>query len=146
MIVDDIKTIVQANSWIFLYGDKATQNLMDGEISTDTNLFLFPVESTGTLTEMNKPEVTNWNISMIICRKSDMDAGSQAENGTDQYYEKWLANIKPLYAEIMDEFLTSFACLSQYTITSQNTSEIINSMDWNVDGLLVRLTIREDMI
>lgn len=146
MIVDDIKSIIDTNGWEFLYGDKATQNLMNGEISSTPNFFLLPVEKAGQLNDYNKPTFDTWTISFLLCKKSDLDGGTSAEEGKDYYYEKWLNNIKPFYRQLVDEFISSFVCLEQYTITTTKTVEIINSMDWNVDGLFVTLTVKEDLI
>lgn len=148
MIVDDLKNIAEnVLGMQFAYGGRPHLNLKDGTDSTKYCLWLLPVDNKPQLNDFNKVVANNWDIALFICIKSDLDAGSQDENGADYYNEKWLQNIKPIYDDnILASLSSSFTCLETLTLSNMVHKEVINLFDENMDGLYITFTIKEDLI
>lgn len=148
MIVDVLKNIATNRlAMDFAYGDKPSLNLKDGTVNDKYCFWLLPVENKPQLNDFNKVIANSWDVALFLCIKADMDGGTPDENGEDYYNEKWTKSIKPLYdTQALNNLTKAFTCIESLTLTNLISKEVINLFDYNMDGLYITFTIKEDLI
>lgn len=129
------KTIAESNGWAFRYGRSDFNNLYDEIDDGTVVMFLDPLTSNEVLGERGNTESINWSGSFLLCMDSSINEGDY-----ETRYDKY---IDPLTRGAVEQFKNDVRCLSDFTITSFRTTEIINSFDFNVDGKSVAFTIEQ---
>ena len=133
-----IKEICETNEWVFNYARTDFSNLYDGDEQVgDTTplVFLDPVQITESFGDMNDLETTNYAGSMMILLSSDLD-----EEDYDIRYQKY---IKPLINTTLNVIKDGIKCDGIYSIITWRTTEIINALDFNADGVIINYSIDE---
>lgn len=132
---DLIKNIAEANGWGFTYGRADFHNLYDGYDDGGIILFLDPLSSDEQIGERGNTEAVNWSGSLLLCMSSNLN-----EQDYETRYETYIG---PLTSGAWDTLKMALRCEANYSLISARTTEVINSMDFNVDGLSVSFVIRE---
>jgi hypothetical protein len=136
---DLIKNICTTNNWVFTYAKKDYSNLYEGDeqVGDDTPLvFLDPVQITETFDEFNNVEDIKYEGSLMIVLSSDID-----EIDYDTRYQNY---IKPIIDTTLSTLKNSIKCAGDYSINNWRTIEVINALDFNVDGVIVTYSINEE--
>lgn len=135
---DILKEICKAQKWGFTYGRDDFLNLYDGvDDRSKIIMFLDPLSFTDDLNVRSITESRNHQVKFLLSVSSDFD-----EPDYEVRYDKY---IKPLVTPALELIKNTFKCSIDYTITSLSAVEVINSGDFNVDGLAVTSVIRQDV-
>lgn len=129
-----LKDICQVEEWVFTYARKDFQNLFNGEEEKlKPYVFLDPVEIEDNENDMNVVESKTYSGDFMIAVSSDIDEVSYEER-----YEKY---IKPLIDESIKTLKHSIRCSQDVKFNLWRTIEVINALDYNFDGLIVKYNI-----
>jgi hypothetical protein len=149
MIVENFKTAADNLGWVFNYGRRDFQNLVEGEWSDkdadgddqtfEVYLFLDPTvdeskysPNTGGLIE----EV--WSGRAMLLRKSDLDEiyFSAVVNGKDKYQQY----LKPLHGLIQNELRDELSTCGDWSVQFR-LQEIVNVFSENMDGWIINYKV-----
>lgn len=143
MLKEIIETYSEENNLVFIYGDKATQNLL-GCIQTlngKTGLFLEPIQRDYKFSEYGGTESETFKGHLVLIVKSNLDGGSPEIGGQDYYDEKYNNHIKPLLS-IAQSLASSITC-EELEVLEWSIIEVVNLFDENTDGISIRFTIKQ---
>ena len=126
-----LKLIATEQGYIFFYGRRDFQNLLNELEGEQTYLFLDPVQTSTDFDDYGNAEGQTFTGSFMLLKSSKLDEG---------YEERYLTDIKPLIDSQLKLVEESFAC-SDYIIESWTTTEIINLFDYNFDGVVVKYSV-----
>lgn len=129
-----IKAIAAANNWPFTYARKDFQNLFDGtEQLNVSHIFLDPVETEYKPNDTNIDESKVYSGHFMILYSSGID-----EQDYDTRYQNY---IKPIITGDLETLKDSIRCDYDVEFNLWKTTEIINALDYNFDGLIVTYNI-----
>lgn len=130
-----LQEIATNNSMGFLYARKDFANLYNEVESNQTQIILDPVQITESFGEYNQVESKEYQGTFMVLVSSDID-----EKDYDYRYQTY---IKPILEESMNTIKNSIKCSGVLSITVWRTIEIINILDYNMDGIVVAYTVIE---
>lgn len=130
-----LKQFAEANDIKFIYARADFQNLYDGVHDNGVIMFLDPLQSSENLGPRGNTESVDWSGSFLLSVSSDIDS--------EDYETRYEQTIKPIVDGKYSDFKQFFKCRPEISIESLKTTEVINSLDFNVDGLSVNFVIRE---
>ena len=120
----------------FTYARRDFANLYD-ELEVDKpHIFLDPVQIDYNFSGVNQVESSTQQGTFMILVNSSID-----EQSYDYRYQNY---IKPLLAGAMETIQAALVCTYPVTISSWRTTEVINMLDYNMDGLIVTFNITID--
>lgn len=124
--------------WGFFYAKHDYRNLFtEVEIKDRIQIFLDPVEIEDVYNDMNVIEAQIHTGLFMILLSSDID-----EVSYDDRYQKY---IKPLIATKTKELKEAIRCGNyQLKFNTWKTVEVINMLDYNLDGLIVTYSFTID--
>lgn len=131
-----LQEIATNNSMGFLYARKDFANLYNEVESNQTQIILDPVQITESFGEYNQVESKEYQGTFMVLVSSDID-----EKDYDYRYQTY---IKPILEESMNTIKNSIKCSGVLSITVWRTIEIINILDYNMDGIVINYTVRSD--
>lgn len=134
---DKLKAIATANSWGFTYGRSDFYNLYDGVPDGSVLMFLDPLSSSDILGERGNTEAISWSGKFLLSMSSNIDE--------IDYEERYTKYIGPITAGAFKAFKAALRCERDYVIKSITSTEVINSGDFNVDGLAVSFIIEQQI-
>jgi hypothetical protein len=134
---DLLKTIATANSYEFMYARSDFQNLLDSIPTGQTHLILDPVETTENFTEYNQVDSKRYAGTFMVVISSDIDKKS--------YEDRYTEDIQPLLSGAIEVIKEALKCTGTILIESWRTVEVINMLDYNVDGIAVTYQVLEDV-
>ncbi len=142
-IVTALSAYCSSNGHKFIYGTKDVQNLI-GSLNvlsaSQALLTLFPLKEDITTNEFGAVESITYSSTILLAKKSQLDAGSSAEDGVDYYLEKYEAVIKHLKLEAKTTMLSALAC-DGFAVNKFSIVEVINLFAYNVDGIYIHFTL-----
>lgn len=122
----------------FFYAKHDYRNLFsEVEVKNRTQIFLDPVEIDDIMDEFNVVVGEIHSGAFMILLSSDID-----EISYDDRYQKY---IKPLIATQTKEIKEALRCTYKVQINNWKTIEVINMLDYNLDGLIVTYNITIDI-
>lgn len=131
-----LQEIATNNSMGFLYARKDFANLYNEVESNQTQIILDPVQITESFGEYNQVESKEYQGTFMVLVSSDID-----EKDYDYRYQTY---IKPILEESMNTIKNSIKCSGVLSITVWRTIEIINILDYNMDGIVINYNVRSD--
>lgn len=134
---DFFEALAATNGWAFDYARADFHNLYDGVADDTVLLMLDPLTSNEALGERGDTQSINWQGTLLLCLNSSIDE--------IDYNERYKKYIQPLTAGAYQTLKAALKCSNTFTLISAQTTEIINTLDLNCDGLSVSFTIREDV-
>lgn len=134
---DVLKAIAVANSWGFTYARSDFHNLYDAVPDGGVLMFLDPLTSSEILGARGNTEAIRWSGSFLLSMSSNIDELD--------YEERYTKYIGPVTAGAYKAFKAALKCERNYLVISLGTTEVINSQDFNVDGLAVSFIIEEQV-
>jgi len=145
-LVEKLRTITESLGWVFHYGRRDFQNLVEADTATDAKnyFFLDPVtrrpaySDTGTFTGF-----TDFSGYFMILTKSDLDEVYDGQLDADTADGKWLKYIKPKLDVLLGAFNSAVYCENSLQIKTLDITDMINVFDENLDGILVNYTISQ---
>jgi len=149
-LIEILEDYCNANEIVFVYGRKASLNLLDDKHEADTmelgKVYLM-VEPFRRLPIINEPSgrVGGYNFtgSMFLVVNSNLDMPVYNELKNDVERSKYHLNVKPLLTvyNAMNVFLSR---CTDITIQSFEAIDVYDIFDQNKDGLLITYNIRSD--
>ena len=142
-IVRILKTFAESKGFIFNYGRKSVQNLIDtGENFTglaDTIYFLLEYRKIKPLknTTNTGSKAVAFDGVFYLVKQSDLDQNFFDETGTETE-GKYTTNIEPLI-EVLTQLDSYFGC-SLYEYSTTSADDVTDILDMNADGLMVNFT------
>lgn len=127
---DFLKQIADGNGWGFHYGRQDYQNLNDDIPEGVVQMYVDPIQTDSSFTDVGN-EMLSYSGKLMLLLSSDVD---------EDYQQKYINYIKPLFEDTRNLFIGAFAC-SDYEINSFKTVEIINLFDSNLDGLMITYSV-----
>lgn len=142
MLKELIEQHAATNGFYFIYGDKATHNLLGcvESLQGRKGLFLEPIQSDQKFGQFGGLESETYRGHFVLVVKSELDGGSPETGGQDYYLQKYENNIKPA-KENATVLGTEIAC-AELEINEWSIVELINFFDENTDGVSVKFTIK----
>jgi len=140
-LVEVLREKVESLNWVFNYGRRDFQNLVEASSENDPKWYFFldPI-STDTSNMPNGKVNTGY---FMVLSKSDIDQvydGQQDVAPDDGKYRKYILP-KKMFLE--NEFKNLIECDGTIEITKAVQSDVINLFDENLDGVLVAFTITQ---
>lgn len=131
-----IENIAEDNGWAVFYGRTDFHNLYDGEDDDKILIFLDPIAIDKTFDNVTeRVDGLYYTAKMLISVSSNLD--------TADYQTRYDNHIKPLVDNAFKIITEHFECNFRYSITSYSILEVINSGDYNVDGIAVNMKVRD---
>jgi hypothetical protein len=130
MIYDFLKNIAINNDWVFKYSPADYQNLYDEATTEKIHLFIDPIKIDSSFSDSGFETKTYTGFFMLLF-SSDVD---------EDYTVKYETHIKPLITTGTQVIKDLILC-SEYTINKFQTIEVINRLDFNLDGVIVNYSI-----
>lgn len=124
-----LKQVALDNGWTFIYGRKDYTNLFSSTNPGEQIMVVEPVRETPTFDPYGGLESTNYSGVFYLLTASLMD------ESYDYKYQTYIKPAKPLVLAIAEQL----GC--EYEITSISTTEVINVLDENMDGLHISYSI-----
>ena len=131
---DFIKQIAESNGWGFSYGREDFHNLYDGLDDDIPVIFLDPVKFRESFNERGRVDFVEYDIKMLVSVSSNFNE-CDYETRYDNY-------ILPIAAGAYKTIKNAFKCSPDTFVKSSNATEVINSGDFNVDGLAITLVVK----
>lgn len=133
---DLLESIAESNEWVFKYARSDFQNLFDEIEQKDViHIFLDPVEISKNKDEYGTTETIVYSGSFMMLYSSSYDEGSY-----DIRYKKY---IKPIIDLEIEKIEDSLSCESGLRIDGWRLIEVINILDYNLDGLIVTFQVTQ---
>lgn len=133
---DILKAIAASNDWPFIYARQDWQNLYDDiEKKNVSYVFLDPVERDKVRNDTNVVEAIIYSGRFMIVRSSDID-----EESYDDRYQDY---IKPILEADILTIEEALSCVYEVEFSQWKIIELINFLDYNLDGLIVNFNITE---
>lgn len=127
-----LKEIAQVNGWVFFYGRRDFQNLLNEVEDLDKiYVFLDPVQIDNSFNEYNDNTESTHSGTFMLLKSSELGDG---------YDERYQDDIKPLIEQHVQTIITALS-EAEYEINNLRTTEIINVFDWNYDGVVVHFSV-----
>tara|TARA_R110002049_G_scaffold309180_1_gene518139 strand:- start:27204 stop:27719 length:516 start_codon:yes stop_codon:yes gene_type:complete len=163
-IIEDFQRYSSQLNWVFSYGNKANQNLLQSDLDKEKiYLILDPVTRTKTFSEFGGFAGISFSGSFILVvkstidqtyygqteeerfvnRASTLDQSFNVENNClDTQYRagKYNENIKPLIELQISDLENIFNC-SDYKIDEWRITDVTDIFDANLDGIIVNFRI-----
>ncbi|MCG2611514.1 hypothetical protein LZZ90_08335 [Flavobacterium sp. SM15] len=128
---DFFKNIAETNGWVFEYGRKDYQNLYNEDVSGGTiHLFVDPIVIDSSFSNTGN-ETKSYSGRFMMILSSDVD---------EMYDDKFNDYIKPLFNGALQTIKDTLVC-DDYDINKFQTLEVINLLDFNLDGVLVNYSL-----
>mgnify|MGYP003670900834 CR=1 FL=1 len=125
--------------WTFSYGNKANQNLIQGDLVTDKiYLLLDPVKRTRVFSEFGGTGTTSFSGSFLLLKKSTIDQQYYEGQGTEA--GKYKENIKPLLQTEIPKLENVLNC-EDYKVNEWSIVDVVDIFDFNADGIIVTYNI-----
>lgn len=134
---DIFKQIATNNGWTFRYAREDYENLYNGVDNNGVVMLLRPLQFNENFNEYGNVETINWSGSFTLSMSSNFD-----EISYEQRYENY---IRPITTTAYEKFKQEMKCTADFSITSINAVEIINSGDFNLDGLFINFQIEQQI-
>jgi len=125
-----------ADQFGFMYARRDFQNLYNELEPNKPVIVLDPVVIDSNFSEMGVVESVVYSGSFMILMSSDID-----ETDYDYRYQNY---IKPLLTGALLTIKASLICDYPSTIEVWRTTEVINVLDYNFDGILINYRILRD--
>lgn len=130
---------------IFAYGSESHLNLIEGDMSDNIHLLLFPVQRravfNGLILSVHEVEYTG---KFLLVVPSDFANHYYNEGDGLPADSKYTLNIKPLISNWV-ELGNQLASCEGYDVINWSNVDAINVLDANKDGLWCNFTIRIDL-
>lgn len=123
---DFLKNLAEENDWSFEYARQDYLNLYDDVEAGKIYLMVEPITTDSAFSDLGNETVT-FSGKLWIVMSSDVD---------EEYKDKYEQYIEPIFSNIRKTITNTFAC-SDYELKLFRTTEVINFLDENLDGLLV---------
>lgn len=130
-----LESVATSNNWGFSYGREDFHNLYKGLNVNTPLMFLDPIISDDDINERGRTESINWSGQFLISVSSKI-----SEKDYETRYAKY---IKPIAAPAVKLIKDFFKCQNDYSIIKWRATEVINSGDFNADGLAISFLIRQ---
>lgn len=125
--------------WTFSYGNKANQNLIQGDLVADKVYFLLdPVKRRRAFSEYGGTGDTAFSGSFLLLRASTIDQQYYEGQGTEK--GKYKENIKPLLQTEIVKLEDVLNC-EDYKINEWSIIDVVDVFDFNADGIIVTYNI-----
>lgn len=121
-----LKNIADDNGWYFQYSRIDYTNLYDGMSADTVHLFVEPITVDSTFTDSGN-EIITYMVKMSLLMQSNVD---------ETYEDKYDSYIKPLMEDALQTIKDEFRC-SNFEIRKFNSTETINTLNQNLDGLWI---------
>ena len=143
MAQTDLVEILEQHSatlgWIFSYGNKANQNLIQGDLTPEKiYLILDPVKRKRAFSEFGGTGDTTFTGSFLLLRASTIDQMYYEGQGTEA--GKYKENIKPLLETEVVRLEDILNC-AEYKINDWSIVDVVDVFDFNADGIVVTYNI-----
>lgn len=142
-IVRLLQTFATSKNYIFHYGRKAVQNLIDtGENFTglpDTIYFLLEYRKIKPLKNATKTNAKgiSYEGTFYLVKQSDLDLQFFEENETSND-SKYTTNIEPLLQVLLG--LDSYFGCTEIEYSTTSADDVTDILDMNADGIMVNFT------
>jgi hypothetical protein len=145
-LVEKLRAITTGLGWIFHYGRRDFQNLVetDDELDAKCYFFLDPVSrkkkysASGTFSGE-----TDYSGYFMLLTKSDLDEIYDGQKDQNLNDGKWLKHIEPKITALMSSFDEAIVCDDDLQMVFSDITDVINVFDENLDGILVNFTIKQ---
>lgn len=135
---DTFTTIANSNNWGMLYARRDFQNLFDEEPEEQkVYLFLDPIKRGKTFGDYNQVTSKTYTGSFMLVMSSNLD-----EIDYQTRFDKY---IKPIINKAESIILEYIRCNTDIVINSYDSTEVINTLDYNTDGIVVSFSASEDV-
>jgi hypothetical protein len=145
-LVEKLREITEGFGWVFHYGRRDFQNLVEADAEDDQKWYFFldPVTRNPLYSDSGLPtgEIEYTGYFMILT-KSDLDQVYDGQNDTDINEGKWQEHIKPKLDNVFGEFENALTCVDDLQIVRLSITDAINVFDENLDGILVNFKIKQ---
>ena len=145
-LVEKLREISESLGWVFYYGRKDFQNLIETDAERDNKnyFFLDPVKRTPIYSDTGvRTGVIEYTGYFMILTKSDFDQMYDGQNELDIDNGRWREHIKTKIDSIYAEFENVFYCNDDLQVVSMTMTDAINVFDDNLDGVLVNYKIKQ---
>ena len=133
-----LKEISETNNWFFTYARPDHQNLFDEDEINDNDLLVFldPVKIDESFNDFGAVESIKYSGSFMLVVSSDYDEES--------YEYRYINYIKPILDNTLNVIKSSIRCESDLNINNWSTIEVINYLDFNSDGVIVKYVLSDE--
>lgn len=133
---DILKTVSAAEGWTFIYARRDHSNLFNEVETGAVHLFLDPVEITENIGDYDELVSSTYAGTFMLLISSDID--------DSDYEQRYIDKIKPILDGAVETLRSALICNSSVKIVSWRKVEVINMLDYNMDGIIVTYSLTEN--
>ncbi len=131
-----LKAIAAANGWSYLYGRTDFQNLFNEDTEQKVCMFVDPITLSDVMNDAGVTEQVKNTGNFMLLLSSDLDE--------IDYYTRYETYIKPLITIAMQAVKDALRCNDSVIVKKLETTEVINMLDNNGDGIICSFEVYED--
>ena len=139
-MVEKFRQIAETFGWVFIYGRKDFQNLVEADDDNDEKWYFFLDPVT---TDNSKKEEPTHDGYFMILSKSELDEEYDGENEDEINEGKWRKNIQPKRLFFDEKFRGEIECAGDFEFIKSRITDVINFFDDNMDGILCNYIIKQ---
>ena len=144
--VEILNNYCTANNFKFVYGRKASLNLLDNRTALEPHkiyLMCEPFRRVSERTAIGKIKSYLFNGSFFLAVNSNIDMPVFNEVGNSEVRSKYILNIKPLL-DLQSKMVDYFSC-TDIEIVNWDVIDVYDIFDQNKDGILVTFSVRSNV-